>query len=182
MYGVARAFPPIPYKLGRFFSPSNPPKIVLSDVRRPAGQLASLGAALQAYLPPAGTPAVASQLTGHGPSRRDAAPQDPRPTGQSRRPAAGLAPPSGPDPPARRLHPRPRANWPRPPASSSGPRGPQDPRPTGGPRPPPPSGPLVAAPQDRQPTGEISCPWERPPRPGPRERNPPPSARRCRTR
>lgn len=131
LYGAVRAFSKIPYKVGQFFSPPNPPKIVLCDFRRPANW--------------------------------------PGPAG-----ARGL-----PDPPARRLHPRPRANWPRPRrgraarspstnwrAATAAAVWPSRRRRT----------------QDRWPTGEVACPWERPPRPGPRERNPPPSARRCRTR
>lgn len=33
LYGVVRAFSKIPYKVGQFFSPPNPPKIVLGDFR-----------------------------------------------------------------------------------------------------------------------------------------------------
>ncbi|GES58778.1 hypothetical protein ATEIFO6365_0004093000 [Aspergillus terreus] len=117
LYGVVRAFSQIPYKLGRFFSPPNPPKIVLSAFRRAANWPAP------GRLPKAPPAKVARPPTGHGPSRRDApktprqlasprprprrgrAVQDPRQLAgrarRRRRPALSLSSP----------RPRPPANW-----------------------------------------------------------------------
>jgi hypothetical protein len=88
---------------------------------------------------PAGTPAkVASQPTGHGPSRRNAA----------KTPSQLASPGVRPQAPGQLVTPgpRPSTNWRA--ATAAG------------------VGPSRRPAQDRQPTGEVSCPWERPPRPG----------------
>ena len=94
LYGVARAFSRIPYKVGHLFSPPNPPKIVLGEFRL-AANWSSLGTTGPEASP--GHPRPTSRA--NWPRPPYPADQAPQPTGQRRGPAAGLAPP------------RPPVNW-----------------------------------------------------------------------